>query len=194
MRGEYQDTRYFCGPASELPPRARRIPCLTLPMLRTLGTTSACAENTPTPHQTYLVSGNYLRVRGEYAINSSAVADQAELPPRARRIQVRPQIFHHPEGTTSACAENTRGYENRGKVNGNYLRVRGEYCILCGWLHSIRELPPRARRIHRQAALPNLRIGTTSACAENTIRSVMLSCWNRNYLRVRGEYRPKPIQ
>ena len=31
-------------------------------------------------------------------------------------------------------------------------------------------------------------LGTTSACAENTVTVHLLRTWERNYLRVRGEY------
>ena len=50
------------------------------------------------------------------------------------------------------------------------------------------ELPPRARRIHfpHTHKLP-LR-GTTSACAENTLKRAGLVFLQWNYLRVRGEY------
>ena len=55
-------------------------------------------------------------------------------------------------------------------------------------LEQIKELPPRARRIpvvivHYQGAS-----GTTSACAENTLFSIILIILMWNYLRVRGEY------
>ena len=35
-------------------------------MTHTMGTTSACAENTPAADHCGEVAGNYLRVRGEY--------------------------------------------------------------------------------------------------------------------------------
>ena len=50
------------------------------------------------------------------------------------------------------------------------------------------ELPPRARRILCWGVNPARRIGTTSACAENTLRNWPLDTQLRNYLRVRGEY------
>ena len=67
--------------------------------------------------------------------------------------------------------------------------MRGEYL---GWLAGntkFLELPPRARRI--QSCQVNIPIGngTTSACAENTEWCVMHIENERNYLRVRGEYR-----
>ena len=61
---------------------------------------------------------------------------------------------------------------------------------------SVRELPPRARRILLMIPATCSGRGTTSACAENT--SDMCNLWNlaRNYLRVRGEYPsliPSPV-
>ena len=113
-----------------------------------LGTTSACAENTPDPNASYLIPGNYLRVRGEYRFCSSMKARSLELPPRARRIHPTSQPFFEPEGTTSACAENTptRTFFRCG--NRNYLRVRGEYPCRSAMGFRNLELPPRARRIH----------------------------------------------
>ena len=51
----------------------------------------------------------------------------AELPPRARRIQIDDveEVIHR--GTTSACAENTLRRQGNPVRNWNYLRVRGEY-------------------------------------------------------------------
>ena len=138
----------------ELPPRARRILIGERQVRRYLGTTSACAENTPRSLKTVPGCGNYLRVRG----------------------------------TTSACAENTPRSLKTVPGCGNYLRVRGEYLrtIVSGF--SVAELPPRARRILRPPPPHSSRIGTTSACAENTEGwpETLGFCWN--YLRVRGEY------
>ena len=50
------------------------------------------------------------------------------------------------------------------------------------------ELPPRTRRILVQGEKCGFRIGTTSACAENTTLP-RVGKWEKwNYLRVRGEY------
>ena len=91
----------------ELPPRARRI----LEHMKTHpnedGTTSACAENNVLSVRMGIVSGNYLRVRGEYPGAVWCWLMRLELPPRARRIlhfKVKTNIFVW-----------------------NYLRVRGEY-------------------------------------------------------------------
>ena len=94
------------------------------------------------------MSENYLRVRGEYPVILLSAPLIVELPPRARRILVLTIWLTRLIGTTSACAENTRGTvfcqvdggttsacaENTGAsglmgvLGGNYLRVRGEYC------------------------------------------------------------------
>ena len=52
-----------------------------------VGTTSACAENTPRYYEGTVNQRNYLRVRGEYNFTTQAADDPQELPPRARRIR-----------------------------------------------------------------------------------------------------------
>ena len=52
---------------------------------------------------------NYLRVRGEYGVDFPGDPIIWELPPRARRILIRGGLPTLQAGTTSACAENTRG-------------------------------------------------------------------------------------
>ena len=69
--------------------------------------------------------------------------------------------------------------------------MRGEYIRVGDDKVEKAELPPRARRILFSAASSFFVLGTTSACAENTIlfNRHTLRFWN--YLRVRGEYRIK---
>ena len=169
MRGEYR-ALLRCGPRGwELPPRARRILFDGFGAQRCVGTTSACAENTP---------------RGWGSRQPSQ-----ELPPRARRIPTDRGGGADRSGTTSACAENTVGDRPRPIKTGNYLRVRGEYWAFANFDVMAPELPPRARRIHPHAHFFGAEPGTTSACAENTTYSPSLSWRGWNYLRVRGEYR-----
>ena len=52
----------------------------------------------------------------------------------------------------------------------------------------VSELPPRARRIRASCSRPTRRLGTTSACAENTLAGMVTVTRDGNYLRVRGEY------
>ena len=167
VRGEYlDDTANTCGDW-ELPPRARRIHTPSCLGGGTCGTTSACAENTPSPHPQLSNKRNYLRVRGEYDITTLTTPNPLELPPRARRILSVAKRMMGSGGTTSACAENTCrlgvGVVNGGTTSAcaentewcvmhienerNYLRVRGEYSC-CQTVVAVRlELPPRARRI-----------------------------------------------
>ena len=73
-------------------------------------------------------------------------------------------------------------------LDRNYLRVRGEYTPISTSGTSTWELPPRARRIQPWSTGLISWSGTTSACAENTIRFDRAPTRFRNYLRVRGEY------
>ena len=92
-----------------------------------LGTTSACAENTVTHRGTAQASGNYLRMRGEYGYPNNTKYARVELPPHARRILRTLVLFRGGFGTTSACAENTAFRDREEFSQGNYLRMRGEY-------------------------------------------------------------------
>ena len=94
-----------------------------------------------------LLSGNYLRVRGEYIPMVTILMRFLELPPRARRILVAGPYEGFYPGTTSACAENTVKRPRKRKSEWNYLRVRGEYLINRTKRLIVAELPPRARRI-----------------------------------------------
>ena len=134
---------------------------------------------------------NYLRVRGEYAKPIPTCGPPRELPPRTRRIlhQVPTSLVLF--GTTSAYAENTVQRLRRLGPRGNYLRVRGEYLSTGGETHPAVELPPRTRRIPSKMIQAIGWQGTTSAYAENTSSRLGRSGRGRNYLRVRGEYRPK---
>ena len=152
VRGEY-DLWGWCGLApGELPPRARRIQPGGWVFDILLGTTSACAENTLRHGLGAVNPRNYLRVRGEYELDSTREQLDQELPPRARRIQTNRIMIRPNRGTTSACAENTGERLDATKIRWNYLRVRGEYTF-AGAVHiDDLELPPRARRILKGTA------------------------------------------
>ena len=168
MRGEYGGLSSCGSVIMELPPRARRIPQTTRGAVSPTRTTSACAENTHLGLKQSNSPRNYLRVRGEYCSTGSRLAIIWELPPRARRIPASRYRPHPTPGTTSACAENTPDKPGVSSPYRNYLRVRGEYTHKILTRITLRELPPRARRIHKCYAGPRL---------------ILV-----NYLRVRGEY------
>ena len=168
VRGEYSAGLKGFSSCMELPPRARRILRLR-PVARHLGgTTSACAENTGWGFTMATSHGNYLRVRGEYPIVAKEPCICLELPPRARRIQGSSLRENPQRGTTSACAENTAHMWASHRPRRNYLRVRGEYHHQQPPWPPNAELPPRARRIQIHFGNNATKIGTTSACAENT--------------------------
>ena len=127
VRGEYVFKSSGLSQATELPPRARRIPHPQARSQTLIGTTSACAENTSRGQAPADICWNYLRVRGEYLRTSFRVFCTVELPPRARRIQNVKAQAAADNGTTSACAENTICTAFLVIWIGNYLRVRGEY-------------------------------------------------------------------
>ena len=174
VRGEYLPTLHKRLKHLELPPRARRILTIVVVAHNEFGTTSACAENTTRPVRNKYTDGNYLRVRGEYHLYSIFLLENLELPPRARRILAVSQYVDPKQGTTSACAENTLADRKVAGWKRNYLRVRGEYfrCSLNSWIFM--ELPPRARRIQTKPETNARIIGTTSACAENTLNELGL--------------------
>ena len=86
VRGEYPTTRFRRRGRKELPPRTRRILSFATTAASGGGTTSAYAENTGPRSGPKPLTGNYLRVRGEYMPRQSRFGRAAELPPRTRRI------------------------------------------------------------------------------------------------------------
>ena len=155
------------------------------------GTTSAHAENTFSEEHAPEPFGNYLRARGEYCSTATANSGARELPPRTRRIPLGLGSVASDIGTTSAHAENTASSTSTGRRLGNYLRARGEYVTGIMLAPSPEELPPRTRRIRNSGATGGHTYGTTSAHAENTWWGLSARKWWRNYLRARGEYRPR---
>ena len=147
VRGEYEAAPVAEEAEVELPPRARRIPPHPHIHATSLGTTSACAENTENQHNQQGLCGNYLRVRGEYRSLTLPARNGMELPSRARRIPKQVWCPNSTRGTTSACAENTAGLNFSLGLLRNYLRVRGEYRRIRLLQTQMWELPPRARRI-----------------------------------------------
>ena len=66
--------------------------------------------------------------------------------------------------------------------------MRGEYIDALVSVGNASELPPRARRILQTNQPEPKKLGTTSACAENTGEVTITRYETGNYLRVRGEY------
>ena len=192
MRGEYICSPHAPPQPPELPPHARRIRRLSRTARRTLGTTSACAENTLFRRPVLRSRWNYLRMRGEYANPYMIGIEPQELPPHARRIPPPALCLGTRNRTTSACAENTFELVFDCAHLGNYLRMRGEYAGNACALFRLEELPPHARRILFPFKVETNIFGTTSACAENTHLLLYMLHTPRNYLRMRGEYLVTP--
>ena len=108
VRGEYPISPTWVTKKEELPPRTRRILAGQGEPPAERGTTSAYAENTCRHVKLQRIIGNYLRVRGEYPPGAEDPQKWGELPPRTRRIQLRASFEEKAQGTTSACAENTK--------------------------------------------------------------------------------------
>ena len=66
--------------------------------------------------------------------------------------------------------------------------MRGEYVQEALIILNRGELPPHARRIPQVETLTAAKVGTTSACAENTRPITAQQTTAGNYLRMRGEY------
>ena len=147
MRGEYGKPISRGEVSMELPPHARRILERPGAQEHPHGTTSVCAENTLCKLDGLYSYRNYLRVRGEYNSTLAAWAGRLELPPRTRRIHSLGGAGHRFPGTTSAYAENTKRLGQPWALQGNYLRVHGEYERLKQTSSMKAELPPRVRRI-----------------------------------------------
>ena len=110
----------------------------------------------------------------------------AGSPPRVRSRPGEPSGGIPAVGITSACAEQTIGAECDAVVSGDHLRVCGAdlivLTVLVGWVGS----PPRVRsRLEADAGGP-LRLGITSACAEQTSLSPSWSLLAQDHLRVCG--------
>ena len=167
-RGEYYRITKRYMRSRELPPRTRRIPAKFPLRSPHLGTTSAHAENTVGPLNSFAPERNYLRARGEYWKVKMLPGRTVELPPRTRRIRLIRLAINLAMGTTSAHAENTLPIELMPHFPRNYLRARGEYCRQRPRSWPAPELPPRTRRILTSTLPKAKKIGTTSAHAENT--------------------------
>ncbi|KRK97333.1 hypothetical protein FD04_GL001349 [Secundilactobacillus odoratitofui DSM 19909 = JCM 15043] len=84
-------------------------------MVKCLGITSACAENTPEKAVMFSQYLDHLRMCGEYIDASKQVAGNWGSPPHVRRIPVTKILQTERFGITSACAENTLSQTNGGR-------------------------------------------------------------------------------
>ena len=103
---------------------------------------------------------------------------------RSRRIQSRSVSSH--SGITSACAEQTGSVPAAAWPNWDHLRVCGadHHRRLVPW--RCRGSPPRVRSRPLGSGSASTATGITSACAEQTARSVLPPSRSPDHLRVCG--------
>ena len=126
-------------------------------------------------------------MRGEEPTLAPDRWHRPELPPHARRREIRFPDFSAAVGITSACAEKRPGGCRSRRCFRNYLRMRGEEGGILDFDRLRLELPPHARR--RVTCLRCLCsvAGITSACAEKSAPNFPYEPAPWNYLRMRGE-------
>ncbi|VFB06056.1 Uncharacterised protein [Corynebacterium striatum] len=89
VRGEEKGTQMPEKRYMEIPPRARRRGFQIRVNAAVIGNTSACAEKSFALALALALEGKYLRVRGEEQLLGCQYQGQVEIPPRARRREVR---------------------------------------------------------------------------------------------------------
>ena len=113
-----------------------------------------------------------------------------EIPPRARRRDLKHGRRRKGHGNTSACAEKSQRPPFMLVATRKYLRVRGEEASPTNQKHHPTEIPPRARRRVQSGPDCSICFGNTSACAEKRHSRYISSSEFWKYLRVRGEEGP----
>ena len=168
------------------PPRVRSRLLPPVRPDRTLGITSACAEQTRWNCPTRSGRRDHLRVCGADLHHFSNASRAEGSPPRVRSRRGRALPRREVEGITSACAEQTTSEGRRGRSGRDHLRV-------CGADQRGRPMkrwetgsPPRVRS--RPEAVPEgcPEDGITSACAEQTPWGMATGGLIGDHLRVCG--------
>ena len=137
------------------------------------GITSACAEQTvpvPVPVQP---TWDHLRVCGADVYWLARVSSRSGSPPRVRSRPVRLRVHEPFLGITSACAEQTLFGVTVGVLVGDHLRVCGADLVLEALEQFLQGSPPRVRSRPPGRPRTVVRLGITSACAEQTPLSLL---------------------
>ena len=152
------------------------------------GITPACAGNTETRRSDLSVKRDHPRMRGEYFDENKKVIVEQGSPPHARGILYEYVLSLYPIGITPACAGNTWQRSPSAVADRDHTRMRGEYS--CTVISQARDTgsPPHARGIRTDCGNDGYQIGITPACAGNTTRIAILSDFNWDHPRMRGEY------
>ena len=150
------------------------------------GITSACAEQTLRTVWTLRCHRDHLRVCGADRGVVMALAYRLGSPPRVRSRPADPDDAGISVGITSACAEQTTTTTLWAEPPGDHLRVCGVDHLPSDAVRIAAGSPPRVRSRHHYRCVPCVRVGITSACAEQTPSSGRRSIRNWDHLRVCG--------
>ena len=148
--------------------------------------TSACAEQTGVPVEAGNVLGDHLRVCGADANYTPGMGDVVGSPPRVRSRRCLRCSLPHRCRITSACAEQTAIIMENGSNHGDHLRVCGADTASDLNVAVPTGSPPRVRSRLLRWFRCILRVGITSACAEQTrpVTRRVITPWD--HLRVCG--------
>ena len=150
------------------------------------GITSACAEQTSTPVTPTTRPRDHLRVCGaDGSLLFLSIGGEGS-PPRVRSRLGLFRFGNLESGITSACAEQTCIRWPTSAVRWDHLRVCGADVAPTGSGAISGGSPPRVRSRRAGLACLELRVGITSACAEQTLAAICSIMADRDHLRVCG--------
>ena len=150
------------------------------------GITSACAEQTASPHSSAAGTQDHLRVCGADVLVALFKLLIMGSPPRVRSRRRVPLGFRPTRGITSACAEQTAAAESASSAAEDHLRVCGADSLDANRGALMEGSPPRVRSRLRHLLFRMLFRGITSACAEQTTTRSFSTNTMTDHLRVCG--------
>ena len=127
MRGEYGRKMAYRPTTPGSPPHARGILVVKLPVRGLVGITPACAGNTFRKPDSFVVTGDHPRMRGEYVVRNKGKSSVEGSPPHARGIHGFSEDELMTAGITPACAGNTMTLFPLSCELRDHPRMRGEY-------------------------------------------------------------------
>ena len=164
--------------------RSRR--CARGPDCRSLGITSACAEQTTDISCYITLGGDHLRVCGADEGCGESSSLLLGSPPRVRSRRCLPRPLCRRDGITSACAEQTWSASTGSTAGRDHLRVCGADFSSSTVLPFGMGSPPRVRSRPDSDGMRATPGGITSACAEQTPDEIPRAGAGGDHLRVCG--------
>ena len=168
------------------PPRVRSRPWPDSLTRRTVGITSACAEQTRPTITRRNLTWDHLRVCGADGRHWVGTPAARGSPPRVRSRRVCVAQSRKRGGITSACAEQTARACGNAPTSGDHLRVCGADATAVDNCVPGDGSPPRVRSRLPDPTKISRSCRITSACAEQTPRPQACNVWKRDHLRVCG--------